>query len=172
MATIDVLCAIDAAELPALSQDRTNPTQGLNPFIRMIVKDANALSGQAGPELNISAKIGDNVRWRAVSLDSNFDLSVVLYNFTTTTGGNLLSAPQLLGGVNNGVAFTINELMPVQGPLPCSTTNVSMPYDYYQSTVEATRTVPVTYQWWFQVSNNDGGLVGYGMWDPFITISN
>lgn len=170
MATIDILCAIDAADLPALSQDRNNPTQGLNPFVYMIVKDANAISGQAGPELNIRAVTGDNVRWRATSLDSNFDLSVVFYNFTASQGGNLLSSPQLLGGVSGGIPFTINEMLPVQGIMPWSATNVSTPYDFYQSTVEQAGSV--TYQWWFQVNDTHGGLIGYGMWDPFITISN
>ncbi len=170
MATIDVLCAIDTEDLPALSQDPNNPTQGLNQFVYMIVNDANAISGQAGSELNISANIGDNVRWRGTSLSSNFVQSVVFYNFTSE-GGNLLSSPILLGGVSGGTPFTINEAMPVQGNMPWSTTNVSVPYAYYQSTIEATG--KITYQWWFQVNNtSNGALVGYGMWDPFITISN
>lgn len=170
MSDIDILCAIDAAELPTLSQDRNNPTGGLNQWVYMIVKDANAISGQAGPELNISANIGDNVRWRATSLDSNFDLTVVFYNFTAQ-GGNLLTSPQLIGGVNGGTPVTINQMMPVQGNMPWNTTSVAVPYDYYQSTVESVGSV--TYQWSFQVNNtSNGSLVGYGIWDPFITISN
>jgi hypothetical protein len=171
MADIDILCAIDAGELPTLSQDSNNPTGGLNNYVYMIVKSADAISGQAGPELNISANIGDNVRWRATSLDSNFGLSVVFYNFTASQGGNLLSSPTLLGGVNNGTPYTVNEMMPVQGNMPWSTTNVAVPYDFYQSTVEGTGSV--TYQWSFKVNKtNNGSLVGYGIWDPFITISN
>lgn len=171
MATTDILCAIDAASLPPLSQNRNNPTTGLNQWIYMIVKSADAISGQAGPELNIRAVTGDNVRWRATSLDSNFDLSVVFYNFTASAGGNLLSAPQLLGGVSNGTPYTINQQMPVQGTMPWSTANEPVPYDFYQSTVEQAPG-SVTYQWWFQVNDTHGGLIGYGMWDPFITISN
>lgn len=170
MATIDILTAIDAADLPALSQNRNSPTSGLNQYIYMIVKDAYAISGQAGPELNIRAVTGDNVRWRVTSLDSNFDLTVVFYNFTASAGGNLLSSPQLLGGVANGTPYTVNEMMPIQGTMPWNTTNVATPYDFFQSTVEQAGSV--TYQWWFQVNNTHGGLIGYGMWDPFITISN
>ncbi len=173
MATIDILCAINAADLPTLSRDSTSPTGGLNSYVYMIVRNESVISGQAGPELDIKANIGDNVRWRSTSLDASFDLSVVFYNFTATAGGKLLSPPLLLGGVSsgsNGTAFTINEQMPVQGAMPWSATNVAVPYDYFQSTVESTGSV--TYQWWFRVNHTDGGLVGYGMWDPFIQISN
>lgn len=168
--TIDILCAIDVDDLPQLSQDRNKPTPGLNKFVYMIVNDANAISGQGGAELNISAVIGDNVRWRSTSLDGNFEYSVVFYNFTSNKG-TLLSAPLLLGGIIDGAPDTIQETLPVEGPMPWGTAVAPTPYFYYQSTVE--KQGKVTYQWWFQVNRtSDGSLIGYGMWDPFITIGN
>ena len=169
---IDILIAIDTDDLPQLSQDINNPTSGLNNFVYMIVKDSSAVSDQDGPELTISANIGDNVRWRAESLSNNFEYSVMLYNFQATQDSEtLLSTPTLVGGVKNDHPYTINEIMGIQGPLPISGTNISTPYSFMQSTVEATGNV--TYQWMFQVNKtNDGSLVGYGIWDPFIKISN
>ncbi len=171
MATTDILTAIDVQSLPKLSQDKNSPTEGLNAYIYMIVKNDKVISGQAGAELNIKASQGDVIRWRETSLSGNFDSSVMFYQFVSN-GGTLLQDPQLIGGVNNGTPYTIQGIDPIYKMTgPWDSTTVTYPYHYYQSTVMAQG--KVTYHWRFQVNDtHSGALVGYGSWDPFITIGN
>jgi len=167
---IDILIAIDTAALPELSTDKNNPTAGLNNHVYMIVTQDDALSGNGNAELNISANIGDNVRWRVSSLDSNFENTVMLYDFVASDGVNLLSTPQLLGGVKDNTIYKKSEITPKQGDMPLSGQMVDTPYNFFQSSIEAKGNV--TYRWLFQVNDtNSGNLIGYGTWDPFISIT-
>jgi nematocidal protein AidA len=168
--TIDVLCAIDCDSLPKLSQDPDDPAQGLNSSIYMIVRDANALSGQAGPELNVLASPGDGIRWSVTSLSGNFEHSVHFYRFQASAGKDLLTPPVLVGGVHNHGHFTVERILPM-GSIPWQGKSEPVPHFHYESVVQAAG--KVTCQWWFQVNKtSDGSLAGYGMWSPFITIGN
>jgi hypothetical protein len=95
---------------------------------------------------------------------------VTLYNFQASQEG-LLSPPVLLGGANEfGTPFTANGMMPVQGPMPWSTTNVAVPFGFYETSVQRAGTLAC--EWWFQIhKTTDQSLIGYGMWNLSIEIS-
>ena len=69
---IDVLIAIDADTILKTygpNSDATNPVQVSNAgLIFMLTKQANALSGEAGTELNLSAQTMDVIRWRETTM--------------------------------------------------------------------------------------------------------
>jgi hypothetical protein len=142
----------------------------------MIVNQANALSGQAGGELNIQGNIGDNVRWRGESLSLNFDYDAVFVQFVQTGGASDLMTlpPQLIGGAKSGGGtFDKDAPMPVNsvsGSGVFSNAVVSQPYYFFQSTLESAG--KVTYHWVFQLFDSSGNSLGYFQWDPYITISN
>lgn len=169
---IDVLIEMDLESMPELSQDKANPTNGLNNFIFLRVKDANGVTGQGGAELRIKGEVGDNVRWRSTSLSGNFEKSVVLYNFASQSSqGGEISTPTLHGGVKNERTLTTKIMTPEQGGLPLSTELIATPYNYMESNLEAHGTI--TYQFSFQVNDSGSGeLIGYGTWDPFINIED
>ncbi len=171
---IDVLIEFDVDSMPPLSQDQANPTNSLNEFVHLRVKDANGISGQGGAELNFKGEVGDNVRWRATSLSGNFEKSVILYDFAVLgeSGGAELSEPKLHGGVKKGKALTTKIMTPIQSqerPLP--TELIVTPYNFLESTLEAAG--QLTYTFSFQVNDSGSGdLIGYGVWDPYITIED
>ncbi len=178
MADIDILCAIDAETIMEQHPNGGGSTADSavyagNENIYMVVKSGEAISGQAGAELNVRASIGDNVRWREVSLSVNFDYGVVFAAFTTST--QLIQVPpSLIGGVAGSTVYHILTPMPVQtsppNTPPWSATSKDAPYHFWQSTVMATGSV--TYHWVFQIFDDRGNSKGYFKWDPFITISD
>lgn len=175
--TTDILIAIDAqtlVEQNKLSQNQGAPTSGLNDYVYMITKAGAALSGNGGAELNISANIGDNIRWRCESASANFEYSVMFYNFNKSQGADLLSDMQVIGGVNSeGHVYSRDETIAKQDKSGGYWVGQQeeCPYYFYQATCEDTG--QVTYQFWFQINRtSDGALMGYGQWDPFITIAN
>lgn len=178
MSTINVLVGIDCETIIAnyTGGTESSPTAVSNSNFYMIVNQANALSGQAGGELNVAGNIGDNLRWRAESLSLNFDYDAVFVQFVQTGGGSDLMTlpPQLIGGAKSGGgAFTKNAPLPLNstgGGDVFSTENVDQPYYFYQSTLESTG--KVTYHWVVQIFDSSGNSLGYFQWDPYITISN
>ena len=169
---IDVLIEMDVESMPTLSKDKSHPTGGLNNHIFLRVKDSNGVSGQGGAELRIKGNVGDNVRWRSTSLSGNFEKSVVMYDFSSQSSqGGEISTPELHGGVKNGKILTTKVMTPVQSDLPLSAELIDTPYNYLESNLESSGSI--TYQFQFQVNDSGSGeLLGYGTWDPFITINN
>ncbi len=166
---IDILCTIDAENLGDLSRSRFKPTKVDPDCVFMIVRHAKAISGDAGANLRISANLGDNLRWRAMSLSCNLDLCVTLYNFVSRW--TLLTQPVLLGGYQNSRLYTIKGNIPVEGPLPLQLRRAAAPYHYFQSTVQATG--EILYEWWFKVTEvKSGKSRGCGKWGGVVNISN
>ncbi len=166
--TVDILCALDAETLSDLSQDFSNPTKIKNENVFMAVNQAQAISGECGPDLKISARVGDQIRWRATSLNSNFDLVVTLYNLVSRW--EILSKPVLVGGFSGPRVSTASGFVPIGGQFPLQLKPVPEPYHYLQSSVQATGSIH--YEWWFQVNDgNDGAVKGYGKWAGVIKIS-
>ncbi len=169
--TTDVLIGIDTSALPTLSKDKLNPTTGLNNYVYLVITKDKIITGNADSEIEVEANIDDRIRWRVMSLNGCFDCSVMLYQFNETKENSLLSAPFLMGGVQSSTAQTIKKILPIQGDMPLSGEICDVPYACFQSSIKSTGCA--VYQWCFQVNKtSDGSLVGYGMWDPFITISN
>lgn len=180
MATADILVAIDCDQIMADnpnggSKDPNNPTWlDANKYFYMITKVSNVISGNAGGELNIGVDIGDNIRWREVSLSNDFENSPSFTNFREeqSGGANLITLPPtLVGGVSNGQPSLKQEPQPVNaGGPPWAASMQSTPYHFWQSTAQ--NTGKATYQWIFQILDTHGTSHGYFGWDPFITISD
>jgi len=164
MAEIDILIAIDAATIVAKtttpSMDPNNPIQADPNSIFMVTSAADVVSGNGGDELNVKAETGDTIRWREMSLSLDVDDRVMLYAFQDS-GGGLIQAPQ-------AIVITITDSVPGNPPLPPSTQTIQ---DFFwQTTVLKPGTD--TYHFSFVITSRTGTVLGYYMWDPFITISS
>lgn len=169
--TTDILIGIDTSALPTLSKDKSKPTTGLNNYVYMVLTKDKIITGNADAEIDIEANVDDCIRWRATSLSGRFDCSVMLYQFKAQTENTLLSIPSLIGGVHDSTVHMVKETLPIQGSMPLVGKSIETSYHCFQSSIKAMGSA--TYQWCFQVNKTtDGSLVGYGMWDPFITISH
>lgn len=127
----------------------------------MIVKNANAVNGQAGAELTISAKTLDTIRWRATSLSLNSENEVILCKY--------FGDPKL-----------ISDPEPMLAEVDCPLPNPDDPYNpttqtintyFFNSVVEKVGSGRVTYHFVFLIIDRDGNKIGYYHWDPFINIS-
>jgi hypothetical protein len=128
----------------------------------MITKQADALSGNAGNELQIAAQTLDIIRWRETTLSLNAAYTSILYKFVAASGGNLISPPAPLE-------------VEVKTPLP----NPANPTQPGSQTIKSyfwNTTVldpgDVTYHFSFMIVDRGGNVQGYYWWDPFIHITD
>ena len=161
---INVIIVADAESIIEVygGNNNSNTPQQIDPkYIHMVVKEADAISGQGGGELNISARVEDSIRWRETTLSLNAEYSSFLYKFSTNDEG-LISTP-----------FPIEATRTVPRPDPEDPLNPQTQeiHDYHWS-CEVTRVGQVTYQFSFMILDRNGEKLGYYRWDPFITISN
>jgi len=163
-ATVDVLVAVDAATMVASYPPGTPtaPTSIDKPLLFMIVRQANAVFGNAGKELKMTVAVGDTIRWRATSLSMNANEDVLLYKFFALRGETLLSPPQpLLATVSTPLPNPVDPLHPG---------SQSVKSYFWNTTV--LQAGSVTYAFHLAVSDRHGAMLGYYYWDPFITITN
>ncbi len=163
---IDVLVAIDADTILKTygpNADAAHPVQVTNPgLIFMLTKQANALSGEAGAELNLSAQTMDVIRWRETTMSLNSDYTGILYAFVPAAGANLISTP---------VPLEADVTEPLPNPAKPTVPNSQTVKSYFwNSTVIAAG--QVTYHFQFLICDRTGAVQGYYWWDPFITISS
>src|SRR5690348_7179347 len=92
MAEIDILIAVDTDSLiqQGLSQDSNSPTNVGDNCIYAIVRSDEAVSGQAGAELNVAAETMDIIRWRMTSLTLNASYDTIPYKFVVSRGPDLV----------------------------------------------------------------------------------
>jgi len=164
---IQVLIAIDAETIATslgTNTDPQNPAKVTDPtLIWMITKNADAVSGNAGNELNLKAETEDVIRWRETTLSLNSDYTALLYKFVQTAGdADLLSPPQpLLAKAKVPLPNPSNPLQPGSQEIESY---------FWETTV--LNPGSVTYNFYFMVVGRDGTVVGYYSWDPYITISD
>jgi nematocidal protein AidA len=167
MVIIDVLVAIDTETILNNydnSLDPNNPVnvQNNSNLIYMVTKQENALSGQAGAKLTISAKTLDVIRLRATSLSLNSDSQVFLYKFISSPGQQLISPPGPLSALVNA---------PVPNPVdPINPTTQPIKSYFYNSTV--LNPGNIVYHFYFLIVDQYGNEKGYYWWDTFITITD
>ncbi len=159
---IDVMTIVDAKTIadkyPAGTAE--NPTMVSGGLIYMITNAKNAMSGNTGNELRLSANTNDIIRWHMNTLSSNTDYDGILYGFDASAGGELISTPEA-------------DLVDVKVPLPNDNDplhpNSQQIKDYYwQCTVKSPG--DTTYHFRFMVTDKKGNVKGYYWWDPFIHI--
>lgn len=162
--TPDILMAFDAEAIIAKGTGTPDsPIYAGTENIYMITRKGNVVSGNAGGELRIQVAVGDNIRWRSTSLSGNFDYDVLLYKFESTDPNNdLMSEPTSMSG-------TIHEPVPNKHD-PLHPTSQLVTNYYWQAVTEQTGSI--TYHFHFMITDRNGKVLGYYMWDPFITIVN
>lgn len=163
---IDVLIAIDAETIISqlgTNTDPNNPAQVTDAtLIYMVTKQADAMSGNAGNELNIKAETEDVIRWRETSLSLNSDYVGILYGFQQTGGGDQLISPP------TPLQATVTTPLPNPAD-PLHPTTQQIENYFWETTVLNPGTV--TYHFKFMIIDRHSKVLGYYWWDPFITIS-
>lgn len=162
---LDVLIAIDAKAImdtiAVPSLDPKKPTWiGNTALICMVTQQGKSISGNTGAEMNLSATVGDVIRWRETTQALNYENQVLLYEYESDNP--ILSPPTpLLGQVD----------IPLPNPADPLNPNTQTVNSYFwQATV--LKAGHVTYNFCFMITDRNGKALGYFYWDPFITIVN
>jgi hypothetical protein len=161
---INVLIAFDTETIVKTytnpSQDPNKPTQVSTSLIYMIVRQGDAISGQAGGNLNIKAQVDDVVRWRETSLSLSADSNAILYKYIRGSGE---------GKISEAVPRISNPTVPLPNPDdPLHPNTQTINSHYWTSDVLRQGTVGYTFQ--FMILDRNESIVGYYYWDPSITI--
>jgi nematocidal protein AidA len=161
---INVLISVDTETLvqQGISQDPNNPTQVSGGQVFAIVRAANALSGEGGSELNISAYTEDIVRWRLSSLSLNDEQMTLPYRLNVSSGADLLK------DLGASISTVTVPLPKPHDPLNPTSQTIQ---DYYWE-AEVQQPGSATYQFQFMIINRHSQKLGYCTWDPFITIKS
>jgi hypothetical protein len=165
---IDIDVAFDTetivAKYKSPSQNSQSPTGIQHADAYMIAQSSDVISGQATADLNVSASVGDVIRWRAASLSGNSDQSAVIYNIVKFSG------TQVTGPIQ---PITASPTVPIPNAANPVQYTPTTQFDYYiNANVIANGTEG--YQVWFYiVERNHSTLntLGYYYWDPTLTVS-
>lgn len=165
---IDINVAFDTETIVSKyanpSQNSTQPTGIQHADAYMIAQTSDVISGQATADLNVSASVGDVIRWRSESLSGNSDQSVVIYNIVKFSGTAVTGPIQ---------PITASPTMPIPNSAnPVQYTPTSQ-YDYYLN-ANVTANGTEGYEVWFYiVQRNHSSLttLGYYYWDPTLTVT-
>jgi len=177
MATVDILCVIDADTLAtAVANHTLNPGTVDSPtalgsynssdtYIFMIADGQYVVNNQAKSELSISCNVNDTIRWTISNPSAGVDYNCMLYNFESGGIGTYITQP---------IVTTVAATSYYNNPLNVNTPDPTayMLSAWTCNALEATNPASVQYNWSFQLINTSNGLViGYFYWDPFIQIN-
>ena len=177
MATINVLIAVDAAQLAQQVKDgkikagsQNSPTSlgsysSSDVYIAMIAPNSVVVNGTQGQsELQISANSGDTVEWAITSFDNNFDQTPYLYNGTFSPSGSI-NIP-LSYSCGQAYAYLATGNPPASKP-----TKFINQVSTVSGQIQMVAT-KITYHLSFTlVDNATGNIIGYFQWDPFILVN-
>ena len=163
---INVLIAFNADDIIAdyknPSKDPKNPTSiaEADKYVYMMVQEKHVYHGQTGAKLDITARVGDAIRWRETTYSFDAEYSALLYHYEGTT--QLLSPPESTPTEAN---------LPYPVPTPSDQTAFkaqTVTGHYWSANVKAHG--EGNYHFYFQIIDNDGKPVGYYTWDPYLHI--
>ena len=174
MSTIDILIAVDGAKLAsAVAANTLQPGTESSPtslgsyaqsdvYISMIAESENTVDNAGKSELQITASVGDTVRWSMSTFGYNLDYTAYLYNGTFNPATGISSL--------NYVPTVTTVYLPVTSD-PTSAPSKSTNHIY-----EARGTIlekgQIQYALSFKlIDNATGDVLGYFSWDPFINVS-
>ncbi|WP_289995349.1 AidA/PixA family protein [Photorhabdus laumondii] len=168
----DILVAVDVESLLG-SLNKTQGEYNLvgGKYIHMMTYDGTVISDQGGSALNISAEIGDVIRWREVTLSADSNYSIVLTEFSHSFGEDL---EKYLTKASVIPTYKYIPVLENINPLKIVPATYKVQSHYWQCTVidrPESGKVTLQYTFKFQVFNNIGRFMGGGMWDPYITIT-
>jgi len=173
METINVLITVDAdalanqlkdGKIQKGTQDAPTPLGSYSQsdvYITMISQSGNVINNTQGQsELSIKCNSGDTIQWAITTFTNNFDYSVSLYN------GSFSPADAM-----NPLTYNSSQ---AKNYLPNSS-HILTQYTNQVAVAQAQVAEvnkQITYNLSFQLVNNStGNIIGYFMWDPFITVS-
>ncbi|MEV7778064.1 inclusion body family protein [Kitasatospora sp. NPDC088351] len=163
---INVLIAFNADDIikdyPNPSQKSSDPTpiDEADKYVYMMVKTKNVYSGQTGAKLDISAEVGDLIRWRETTYSFDSEYSVLLYQYEGDS--KLLSKPEPTSTEAN---------LPFPTPTPQDSAHFdpqTVTGHYWYANVKASG--EGNYHFYFQLIDKKGKPVGYFTWDPYLHI--
>jgi hypothetical protein len=161
---INILIAVDCETLAqqSLSTDSDHPTSIAENLVYAIVRQSNALSGQGGANLDVSARTGDIIRWRETSLSLNTEYQPIAYRFHVSQGAELLKdlGPE-----------TVEVTTPLPNPEDLLHPGTQTIKSYFWE-AEVRNSGRATYQFSFMIVDRDSNVKGYCTWDPYITIKS
>ncbi|MFJ9457689.1 AidA/PixA family protein [Kitasatospora sp. NPDC101447] len=162
---INVLIAFNADDIlkdyPPTGSTPENPktVPADDKYIYMMVKQANII-GSSGANLNLSAKVGDVIRWRETTFSFDANYSALLYKYVGSDE-KLISPP--------------NHLTP-DSNLPYLTGQAGDPSFKSQTvtghywSAEVLRKGEEFYHFSFEIISREGEALGYYSWDPKLTV--
>lgn len=159
--TIDIQITFDAETILASygkNGDPNNPVGISAGLVYMVVASGQAVSGNGGGELNVSAETDDTIRWRETT--PGVDYSAILYAFPTQS--SLISTP---------VPLISTVTVPLPNPSNPTQPGRQAIQDYFWNCT-VLNPGSVTYHFNFMIVGRDGTVQGYYWWDPFITINS
>jgi hypothetical protein len=169
---VNVLVVIDTGTLindyreQARSQDPNNPTGIAHKYSFMVATSNSVISGQAGGDLNISASVGDVIRWAGQSESNDFDSTVIVYNISKYQQDQVTSQPQFS-------SYTKDIMQPSQSDKAFPVANAPQKFNFLSANIisEGTEKYEVYFALYYRPNNRGQELFGYFKWDPAITVS-
>jgi nematocidal protein AidA len=165
---IDIDIAFDTetivSKYPHPSQNSQAPTGIQHADAYMIAQSTDVISGQATADLNVSASVGDVIRWRASSLSGNSDQSAVVYNIVRFSG------QQVTGPIQ---PITASPTVPVPNAANPVHYTPTPQFDYYINANVIANGKEGYQVWFYLVERTHSTLktLGYYYWDPTLTVS-
>jgi hypothetical protein len=170
---IDILVVIDTERLkkehPTLSQDPAKATGLSHDTQFMICTGADVVNGQATADLDFKATPGDEVSFTGVSISANSEDAVIVYGIKHWAQDNVFNqfVPDLVTR-NKAVMPDSNT----DNGLPALHTKIN--FSSFDSKVKQAGTEKFYVYIAVYTLAADGesqDLLGYGYWDPTITVS-
>lgn len=173
--TIDILSVIDTATLASKVANGSIPKGSISSptslgsysqsdtYVFMITEGSYVVNDQAKSELTIACEVGDNIRWTITNPGAGVEYSCILYNFASAAINTAISEP---------ICLPMDVNLYINGETPNTSTPRAINYtsSAWQTTALAACN-SVQYSWSFQLIDENGNILGYFQWDPFITIT-
>ncbi|MCA6222600.1 AidA/PixA family protein [Photorhabdus antumapuensis] len=122
--TVDILICVDTRSIiekyPSLSQNPENPTLINDELFYYIVSIDNLYipGNNATGKMEIKAYVGDNIRWRSVSLTQQFEYTTILYEMTGTVINETITIPKLYQSeINSGYISNNSDRLDIEHEL-------------------------------------------------------
>lgn len=176
MSLINILVTVDGAALASQVADGSisagsqgSPTglgawQSSDVYIAMISQHSFTVNDGGGSELSIQANAGDSIRWTMQTFDGNTDYTAYLYNGNFNPSGNITP-------LNYFNMKTSEYLPPGTDPTAAPALEHNFTYAVMGTVIQPGGQTQYTLSF-VLVNNNNGQIIGYFTWDPFINVSN
>ncbi|MEQ9772816.1 inclusion body family protein [Pectobacterium jejuense] len=148
------------------SKNEKSPTPIGHQYSYMVVASESAISGSGTADLNISANVGDVIRWTGTSESGNFDSSVLIYGLPKFGGQDVFINPTFK-------RYTKTSMLPAQSS-PFPVTYIDQSYWFIQADInqKGKENYQVQFGLYYRPHGGTQELFGYFQWDPTITVNN